>query len=861
MAVLENVACSITASIIYDIVKLIVSKINLKKKSDNHYKEIINKMEIPDKFIMLIETGINERILNTPTIGDMIYSYTLYQVGVSPNNKGNVKQLIKNDQDLAYEIAKKIYLSYIEEESLTTISINQIKEYIIFLAQSVKRLVFEELDDTSKIEVFYINSYLSFLYQETKKELSNLHILLKKGSQYENNSPDYIKAKDNYYSILKSRFSEAHIYLLDKFQFNRFYVSPYLLNASEKYAAKDYYFETIERYIPAQSKHQYFSTLSEKEIDVSKKYISIQNKENYIIRKNPFEKKEDGWKYIFDNNNIIYVTGGAGYGKSLFLQKLINDYLGLNIYRASEYLVIYGELKSFYPNNSDTPISVESFLQNSMKNCTLLDEATISADLIRHYLSMGRCIILFDALDEVEKEKREVLHQTLISFLKNQNPNNKICITSRDRGFIPEKDIEVFSIQPLDERQIEKYVDNIIKLGKFEKDSKDKFMQQTKVLIDKGFLNSFLVLSLLVNIYKSENELPENKLELYQKCFEYIANKREKIKTVDRYDWKIISPLMKDNTFMELSELCFPNNTPVDKSIIIDKLMITYKTKFDNEVDTENAIEDFLRFCSDRTELFVPAQGENKFKFFHRSFFEYFYSQYIFVRFNDENEILNKLMKFDVDSEVFELTVAMLKQKAEEKYQRLIELIMDRAVKELENDDVQLNAFNILTLSMQAVDDIAYLNRFINILLKYKDTISKNASIQNDRIIADIVKSNQDYVNAICKEYYCEAMIFLFKLLLTNNHVVFLDMIREHQLFNHIGLQDFYTMVFFENHDVHDLLVGLNSTEIDEIIRYSIHFNKFSNKKIKSLKKIIKNYKLLSSNETESKDDSVKKHS
>ena len=51
-------------------------------------------------------------------------------------------------------------------------------------------------------------------------------------------------------------------------------------------------------------------------------------------------------------------------------------------------------------------------------------------------------------------------------------------------------------------------------------------MKQNKKLIDKVFLNSFLVLSLLVNIYKSEKELPENKLELYQKCFEYISNKR-----------------------------------------------------------------------------------------------------------------------------------------------------------------------------------------------------------------------------------------------------------------------------------------------------------------------------------------------
>lgn len=50
-------------------------------------------------------------------------------------------------------------------------------------------------------------------------------------------------------------------------------------------------------------------------------------------------------------------------------------------------------------------------------------------------------------------------------------------------------------------------------------------------------------------------------------------------------------------------------------------------------------IQQFLIFCSDRTELFVPASGEDCFKFFHRSFFEYFYSQYIFTRMSSVEKI------------------------------------------------------------------------------------------------------------------------------------------------------------------------------------------------------------------------------
>ena len=196
-----------------------------------------------------------------------------------------------------------------------------------------------------------------------------------------------------------------------------------------------------------------------------------------------------------------------------------------------------------------------------MKRETLIEDFRVSKELINYYLKRGRCIILLDALDEVDKERRQELHSHVIHYFKNQNPNNKVCITSRARGFLPEKNIEVFEIEPLDRVQIQTYVDNIIKLGKFDKSDRESFLQQTQILVDKGFLNSFLVLSLLINIYKAERELPENKLELYQKCFEYISNKREKEKSQEKYDWALISTLMKDNTFMELANLCLPNNS------------------------------------------------------------------------------------------------------------------------------------------------------------------------------------------------------------------------------------------------------------------------------------------------------------
>ena len=54
---------------------------------------------------------------------------------------------------------------------------------------------------------------------------------------------------------------------------------------------------------------------------------------------------------------------------------------------------------------------------------------------------------------------------------------------------------------------------------------------------------------------------------------------------------------MKDNTFMELANLCLSNNSDVSKDKIIERLTQIYKTKYVSENQTELAIEQFLIFC------------------------------------------------------------------------------------------------------------------------------------------------------------------------------------------------------------------------------------------------------------------------
>lgn len=810
MELISTVGLGLLSSVIYDTVKFVTGKFIGKIEACKKEKDLLDRINqelyvgVSDECKTVLNSSTFINFLNSYRFLDLVNVYLEQKIITNySSQKSAVKKYIKTNTIITTEvfinhITDKLMELYNENEILTIpqrCDIYGALEHIFIVCE--KTIASTLSPDNAKI-LYLIDGKIDGIGNKIVNEISGLQSVLqaleKKLFGLQPNIDDYEKTRKQYHEVLKLKNSEARIHLLDKFPFDSFYVPPVLCKSTGQ----------IE----------------------------------YSIRSIIVHSHVTPWDSIFNHNNIVYVIGGAGYGKSLFQKKIINDHQSLNIFRSDEYIVIYGELKSFYESNTSTPISVVEFLRNSIKTSTLID---VTTDFIQYYLDAGRCIILLDALDEVDKNKRSSLHETVTSFFKKQNPNNKICITSRERGFIPEKNIEVFNICPLNRQQIEQYVDNIIALGKFDEEDRESFLKQTEVLVRKEFLNSFLVLSLLISIYKAERELPENKLDLYQKCFEYVANKREQEKTPVEFDWAKISPLMKDNTFIELSKMCVPNNSNVDKDTIKDNLLKVYRTKFISEVDAENALDEFLRFCSERTELFVPF-GEDKFKFFHRSFFEYFYSKYITLRIHNAELRLNELMKFDIDAEVFELTVAMLKQHSEEEYQELIELMFDKALDELQANRSNFQIFNILILAMQVVDDALYREKYANIIVEYKSVILKHPyRFQNLYLIIDTFKDCQEYINKICDAYEEEALYSLLKncvtlfaiideskdfggLKILDKEITFKEMITLNRriLFDRKDDWDsFYAKMYLKTKDCHKIL---STIEEDRILTVHKHF-------------------------------------
>lgn len=642
-------------------------------------------LNVPINLFNKIEIDEFNKFLNTPQIKylltDCLSSLILSEFIKKEHRRIEIADNVVN---YCLEVIERYYISISDNNCIKKIKI--FFEYI-FNA----RYITKTLKNNKEIyfKLYKDNYFDDEIYFDSIKRVDKELCIT-----YRCNNLVFESIKDKCRNIIQQMNEQGFIYLVGEFQFNDFYISPILFTNNN---------------IDSKNKIKY----------------SQFNMFTQTMTKSVYEKIGEGWKNIFCSDDIVYVIGGPGSGKSLFLQNIINNYENLNIKNSQDFLLIYGDLRNFWFDKKDDIKSVEKFLMDSMTS--IIGANDITYDFLQYFLNRGRCIILLDALDEVPKKARENVHGKIINYFSAFNPNNKICITSRDRGFIPKKDIKSFQIFPLIRYDIEEYLDKMILLKKFNKNHKIKFLEQAQVLIDKGFLNSFLVLSLLVNIFKAEKELPENKIELYKKCFDYISKKREEEKSKGYYDWTKINPLMKDSTFMVLSTLAVPNNNDIDREEIEFQLKKYYKRKYSNEAETENAINEFLNFCSNRTELIVPSATDNKFRFFHRSFFEYFYARHICQQSSVE-EIYESINMFDIDSEIFELTVSLIKQENEIKYQDLLDYIFEQVEIDIVRDYPNFFPFCILTLVMQVVDDRYYIDKYYKIAVNHIDYM-KNEKI------------------------------------------------------------------------------------------------------------------------------------
>ena len=210
------------------------------------------------------------------------------------------------------------------------------------------------------------------------------------------------------------------------------------------------------------------------------------------------------------------------------------------------------------------------------------------------------------------------------------------------------------------------------------------------------------MLSLMCGIYSSENYIPRNRPDVYEKCALLLFEKWDKQRGIN-------SPLSFDAhvqaAMRSLALWLYPQQArqqglPRDRLIEFMKGYLLEK-RFDDEDEAENAATEFIDFCKGRAWVLTDI-GSELYGFTHRTFLEYFAASQI-VRLNPDPaklfEYLEKRLKGGGWEVVAQLALQIINKSVEDGADNFLAVLLQRA--EI-SEDLQVKAV-LLTFASQSL--------------------------------------------------------------------------------------------------------------------------------------------------------------
>jgi hypothetical protein len=205
-----------------------------------------------------------------------------------------------------------------------------------------------------------------------------------------------------------------------------------------------------------------------------------------------------------------------------------------------------------------------------------------------------------------------------------------------------------FSLCEFDPTQVSQYVQNWFNLDEsVQADRRHDLIRS--FIADSAFVNDLrvnpLMLSLMCGIYASENYIPRNRPDVYEKCALLLFeswDKQRGIKVSLSFDAHV-QAAMRSLALWLYPQQVSEQGMPKEKLINYMKGYLL-KKRFDDEEEAENAATEFINFCKGRAWVLTDV-GSDLYGFTHRTFLEYFAASQI-VR---ENVEPGKLFDFLVE--------------------------------------------------------------------------------------------------------------------------------------------------------------------------------------------------------------------
>lgn len=431
-------------------------------------------------------------------------------------------------------------------------------------------------------------------------------------------------------------------------------------------------------------------------LDLSAKFIT----ENKICENEILDIKQTKISHynILNISNKLVILGGAGYGKSTFLEYIFCYFD--EVFGESDILKVKLNLKDIV-KKIDNNFDIERCIYDEMRRRVVKKFSNeLIEKVVVDYLCAGKCLIIFDALDEIDILSKRIEITKQVNNFCNKYIHNKFIITSREVGYLKNQFDNTFlhlRISPFDDQQIREYCTRWFTFRQIHRDEKidEKyidgqvytFMNEVNKAHCLELINNPIMLVLSLIVFKVENKLPHAKIDFYKKCIKTFLSQREESKGA--FDMELIANIYCGELVMPTIAYYKNENEKINqdyKFSVEDIKTLTFKAI---EIDGSEKIKwmyrvtKFVEYLKERTELIKEIDvGKNDFT--HKSFQDYFLAVY-YSRCIAHNELMLFIKSSIGDANNHELAVLIIQYIIKESIVEHKDNIMGFLLDELKN--------------------------------------------------------------------------------------------------------------------------------------------------------------------------------
>ncbi|QHQ61472.1 NACHT domain-containing protein [Anaerocolumna sedimenticola] len=331
-------------------------------------------------------------------------------------------------------------------------------------------------------------------------------------------------------------------------------------------------------------------------------------------------------KSLLECSRFVILAGTGGLGKSMMMRHLLLN--SVENYSDMLMIPVFIPLKDF----DETVDTLFEYVFS--KVISLCNE--ITEEQFEEVLNQGKCLLLFDGLDEIGSTYAKQFERELEVFT-DKYPENCFVISSRPyQSFISYSRFTVLQLKPFSKMQALKLIDNL----EFRPDEpiiKEKFRNELNDNLYRThstFIENPLLLTIMLLTFEQYAEVPSKMHVFYREAFAALSVKHDASKGA--YKRTLKTGLTADKFADYFAELCSRSYYDEKFELTEEEFVKYYSLLKEREKanDRTTTASDFLYdLCSNMCLMYFES---GKYHFTHRSFQEYFCALY-FSKQKDKN--------------------------------------------------------------------------------------------------------------------------------------------------------------------------------------------------------------------------------